>query len=70
MTLFVVWHQDNNIQVRADYLAATGEEIQVYPEYNPPHYLVGSSRATRQQLNGIPNITYGNTPESAGWVFE
>lgn len=66
-TLYIVWDYKNDAAVRAAYSVAVGEEIQEVPEFDGQLCLVGSSRATPENLKDVPFITYGDTPEAAGF---
>ena len=70
MIMFIVWNYRHDAAVRAAYESATQESIQEDPECIGQWCMVASSRATTDQLGTIPNITFGTSPESAGWVFE
>ncbi len=58
--------------LKDDYLATVGEKIQDSPLENTQgtHYLVGSSRLTQEQADGLvsrnPSVTIGAM--TAGWV--
>ncbi len=67
MTLFIVWSVEHNAQVRQDYEAAVGEVLQDEPITNGTQFVVGSSRATPEQLDTIANVTYGDTLQDAGF---
>lgn len=67
MTMYVVWHKDHDNVVRAAYEYETGEAIEQEPHTNGTLYIVGTSRATREQLERVPHITWGVTPENAGY---
>ena len=65
--------QDFNLaDFKADYKATTGENIQNNPPINEEetHYLVGSSKLTQEQADGLvernPSVTIGSYP--VGWV--
>lgn len=67
MTTFIVWPSQHDEEVRAAYFAAIGEEVQPDAEFNGTKYMVASSRATPKMLAHVPHVTYGDTPEEAGF---